>query len=423
MLGLRIREARLARGLSQAQLAEGKFSRSYIGAIESSKTKPSAENLMIIAERLGKPLTYFIPDERDILSTKLEVKINQAKGLIEVNELTQAQALFEECRCMYDQALHPRVRGLFLELSADLERSKGSILKSVEAYKAAAGAYHIAGLVDAAWKCRYSAAMYLYHAGHLSYAVFVALEALDTLTANEGLVDELRKTHYLIGCCYAALSNNVSAQSHFALAEEVGSQTTETGIKALIAKASCYGREDDWPNALKEAQKAAALADKRHSATLKAEALLGACVCLVNMKDTARVGRLLAELTNTPQVTVATKRKAYREVILALSELSLTQESLQYEHELRILLLKLDDTEEWEQVKDNWALTKCDLLREPKNVKEIGLSFSQSFISHMRYRDAAEVLIFSARLLEQQNQPQEALHLMKSACQLLKGKP
>ena len=54
----------------------------------------------------------------------------------------------------------------------------------------------------------------------------------------------------------------------------------------MIAKASRYGREDDWPNALKEAQKA-----------------------------------------------------------------------------LRSLLPKLDDTEEWEQVKDNWALTKCDLLR------------------------------------------------------------
>ena len=195
----------------------------------------------------------------------------------------------------------------------------------------------------------------------------------------------------------------------------------EAGLASPLV--SSVAREDDWPNALKEAQKAAALADKRHSATLKAEALLGACVCLVNMQDTARVGRLLAELTNTPQVTVAIKRKAYREVILALSDLSLTQESLQYEHELRSLLPKLDDTEEWEQVKDNWALTKCDLLREPKNVKENGLSFSESFISHMRYRDAAEVLIFSARLLEQQNQPQEALNLMKSACQLLKGKP
>ena len=143
----------------------------------------------------------------------------------------------------------------------------------------------------------------------------------------------------------------MSAQNHFALAEEVGSQTTETGIKALIAKASCYSREDDWPTALKEAQKAAALADKRHSATPKAEALLGACVCLVNMQDTARVGLLLAELTNTPLVTVATKRKACREVILALSDLSLTQESLQYEHKLRNLLPMLDDTEEWEQVK------------------------------------------------------------------------
>lgn len=269
----------------------------------------------------------------------------------------------------------------------------------------------------------YSAAMHLYHADHLSYAVFVALEALDTLTANERLVDELRKTHYLIGCCYAALSNNTSAQSHFALAEGVSSQSTEIAIKALIAKASCCGREEDWTTALSEAQKAAALADKLHSTTLKAEALLGASVCLVHMGDADRADRLLTELTCMPQVTVATKRKAYREVILALSELSLTAASLPYEHELRGLLSELCGTEEWEQVKDNWALTKCALLRKPHNVKEVTLSVSQSFISLMRYRDAAEVLTFGARLLEDQRQSQDALNLMKSACHLLKGKP
>ena len=365
-----------------------------------------------------------MPDEQDVLSTKLETILNQAKGLISINEFAQAQTLFKECQGMYDHSLHPHVRGLFHEVSAELVRSNGALLKSVEAYKAAAAAFRGAGLIEDAWKCRYTAAMHLYHADHPSYAVFLAVEALETLTANEGLVDELRRTHYLIGCCYAVLSNNSSAQTHFALAEAAGSQDTETGIKALIAKASCYGRQGDWAAALQDAQKAAALADQIQLTQLKAEALLGASVCMVNMQELTSTDKLMAEIISLPQLSTATKRKAYREVILALSELSLTTASLPYEQELKTLLSAHDDTiEDWERLKDEWALTKCALLRKPTDVKNNTLTFSQSFVSLMRYRDAAEVLMFGARLLEQQDQPQEALNLMKSACSLLKGKP
>gem|GEM_PF-4940940 len=38
MLGRHIREAQTAKGLSQAQLAEGKFSRSYIAVMRLSAT-------------------------------------------------------------------------------------------------------------------------------------------------------------------------------------------------------------------------------------------------------------------------------------------------------------------------------------------------------------------------------------------------
>jgi len=37
MLGKRVKEARLAKGITQAKLADGKFSRSYIGAIERGR--------------------------------------------------------------------------------------------------------------------------------------------------------------------------------------------------------------------------------------------------------------------------------------------------------------------------------------------------------------------------------------------------
>ena len=59
MIGKRIKEAREAKGLTQAELAAGLVSRSYIGAVEKGRVKPTAENLQYIAEKLGKPPLIF----------------------------------------------------------------------------------------------------------------------------------------------------------------------------------------------------------------------------------------------------------------------------------------------------------------------------------------------------------------------------
>ncbi|MBS4054711.1 MAG: hypothetical protein KGZ64_08055, partial [Thermaerobacter sp.] len=231
--------------------------------------------------------------------------------------------------------------------------------------------------------------MQLYIANHVSYASFVAMEALETIEPDEGLVDELAKTHYLLGCCYAVLDNSVGASEHFTLAEQATCQTTETSIKALIGKASCFGRQNDWEVALKNAQKAASLASKSQLKWLKA---------LVNMQNVTGAGKLLAELSHIPQLTVDIRRKACREVILALSELKLTEASLPYEQELQKLMDEPEDVEEWEQLKDSWAITKCSLVRNPAEVMKVVSLFSQSFIKLARYRDAADVLSFGAEL-------------------------
>ena len=78
--------------------------------------------------------------------------------------------------------------------------------------------------------------------------------------------------------------------------------------------------------------------------------------------------------------------------------------------------------EEWEHLKDQWALTKCRLRRDPLFIENTASSFSQGFARSERYRDAADVLIFGAKLLEQQNQYREALLLMMRAHNLLTGR-
>ena len=57
-IGRRVRRLRLARGLSQKQLAMPGVSYSYISRIESGNRKPTLNVLRKLARRLGVPLDY-----------------------------------------------------------------------------------------------------------------------------------------------------------------------------------------------------------------------------------------------------------------------------------------------------------------------------------------------------------------------------
>ena len=55
----RVREAREAAGLSLAQLARNDVSRTFIHFVEQGRSRPSREVLDMIAERTGKPVSWF----------------------------------------------------------------------------------------------------------------------------------------------------------------------------------------------------------------------------------------------------------------------------------------------------------------------------------------------------------------------------
>ena len=60
VLPLRIRRARQEAGLTLAELADGKVSRTAIHLIETGRSRPSPETLAHIASRTGKPVGYFV---------------------------------------------------------------------------------------------------------------------------------------------------------------------------------------------------------------------------------------------------------------------------------------------------------------------------------------------------------------------------
>src|SRR5256886_8635617 len=57
-LGIRLRQLRVAAGLTQSELAGDRFSKEYMSQIERGKTRPTKETLSWIGERLGVDFSY-----------------------------------------------------------------------------------------------------------------------------------------------------------------------------------------------------------------------------------------------------------------------------------------------------------------------------------------------------------------------------
>ncbi|MFI5225833.1 MAG: helix-turn-helix domain-containing protein [Candidatus Limnocylindrales bacterium] len=78
-IGVRIREERLKAGLTQAGLADGRYTKAYISALENGLVKPSMAALNFLADRLGIPATRFLEDHGPAW-TRLEADLRLAAG-------------------------------------------------------------------------------------------------------------------------------------------------------------------------------------------------------------------------------------------------------------------------------------------------------------------------------------------------------
>ena len=71
-LGQRIKQARLEKGLSQRQLCGDTITRNMLSLIENGSAKPSMDTLRILAQRLEKPVGYFL-EETAVYSPNQEI--------------------------------------------------------------------------------------------------------------------------------------------------------------------------------------------------------------------------------------------------------------------------------------------------------------------------------------------------------------
>ena len=62
-LGQRLKQVRLEAGLSQRQLCGDAITRNMLSRIENGSARPSMDTLTLLAERLGRPVSYFLSED------------------------------------------------------------------------------------------------------------------------------------------------------------------------------------------------------------------------------------------------------------------------------------------------------------------------------------------------------------------------
>src|SRR5260370_11044590 len=117
-VGERLREARLARGMTQEELAKGLATKGFISQIERHRANPSLAKVRWMAERLQLPLGHFTGDRSPMEVTYLR---KSAELAVKAKEPARALALVEEAGSHHTTANE----------RADLQRIKGTAIDAV----------------------------------------------------------------------------------------------------------------------------------------------------------------------------------------------------------------------------------------------------------------------------------------------------
>jgi transcriptional regulator with XRE-family HTH domain len=178
-VGQRLRQARLKASLTQQQLAEGRYTKAYVSALENGLVKPSMAALQFFAGRLGVQVEHLISD-REGAWTRLEADLRLAAG--------DWQAAVDAYEALLEDAASPTTRAELLVGYAEGLSRLGRAAESVRAASEAASLLRAQGRHSrAAWAIYWqSSALYELEQGDQAASLLTRL--LDEIAA--GLVVE-----------------------------------------------------------------------------------------------------------------------------------------------------------------------------------------------------------------------------------------
>src|SRR3989442_8065078 len=224
-VGERLRQLRVASGLTQSELAGERFSKEYVSQIERGKTRPTRETVEWLAARLGVDPGFLAngvaTDERG----RLEGALARAEALIEALKNEDAAAEYE--------------------LLVPASRATGVPELAVRA---------------------------LVGAGRTQMRIGALRQSLDLLNEARGIVEagsfsdvERAEVFFALGVCRYQLNSNQTAlgllNEALALAERSGPPSGQLGSNIRSWRSRCWRRQRDYEAAREDIERALQLAE------------------------------------------------------------------------------------------------------------------------------------------------------------------
>lgn len=102
-LGQKIKQLRLELGLSQRGLCGETITRNMLSQIENGTARPSMDTLRILAERLGKPVSYFLEEVSASANQELMGQARQAYGAAQYETVLELLGRYQSPDAVFDQ--------------------------------------------------------------------------------------------------------------------------------------------------------------------------------------------------------------------------------------------------------------------------------------------------------------------------------
>jgi tetratricopeptide (TPR) repeat protein len=235
-LGERLRQLRVAAGLTQTDLAGDRFSKEYVSQIERGKTRPTNETIKWLADRLGVDAGFLAngvsADERG----RVDAALARADALLEARRNDEALQEFESVRSAVLATGLPELEARALAGEATVRMRRGEVREAIALLERARALSEARSFSDV-------------ERSDVLFRLGVARYKLNSIQTALGLFDEALK-----------------------LAERSEIPSDQLRSNILAWRSRCYRRRRDFEAAREDVERALELAeglsDKRTAADI-----------------------------------------------------------------------------------------------------------------------------------------------------------
>ena len=292
-VGERVRLLRRSAGLSQEELAAGRFSKEYVSQIERGKTRPTAETLEWIAGRLDTDREFLEHGISKADVERLDAALAEAERLVATAQYDDALESLRAARERAGATPSPARALQLLSTDAWIRIRTGDLGHAMSLLEDAASLTVSPGFTDVdRAEVVFLVGVVRYSESKIGEAIVLFGEALE-LTAADGFADRLRSDvlHWRARC-HRRNRDWVAAEEDIERALELADAVADQrrSADALFQASLVAQRQGRWALARKYAERARAL--------------------FAELGDRATVGRLLNNLAGLEHLLGDTPRAA-----------------------------------------------------------------------------------------------------------------